>query len=202
MVAPYTADEVKATFATAIPESLDVFDYPAADAGAAQLENVTTPPSSELAAELDGAAEWLGVTVEEILLAALGRTLGRTRGDGAVAVDVACDRQGLCHPVSLICAAGAPMGPTELLQGAHNALAAAPERACGESQLALRVLNTDAGQGGSGYALELRVTRMDGSLRADWVYNAGRLDAYSVEEMAEQFSLALIEITSDAGAPL
>ncbi len=50
--------------------------------------------------------------------------------------------------------------------------------------------------------LELRVQRIDGVLHFDWFYDPARLDEYSVQEMAEQFPLALIEITSDAGAPL
>ncbi len=200
MSVPYTADEAKAAFVAPISESLDVFDYAVAGAQAAQLQNVIAPPSSELAAELDGAAEWLGIPAEEILLAALGRALGRARGDGAVAVDLIGGHRVPCHPVLLICAAGLPMAPTEMLQGAHNALAAAPGRACRESEISLRVPSAE--RGGSTYALEVHLTRIDGSLHTDWRYDARRLDRHSVEEMAEQFPLALIEITSDAAAPL
>ena len=54
----------------------------------------------------------------------------------------------------------------------------------------------------AGRALEVRVQRADGLLQIDWFYDASRFDAYSIEEMAEQFPLAVIEITSDAAAPL
>ena len=38
-------------------------------------------------------------------------------------------------------------------------------------------------------------------LHLDWWYDTARLERYTVEELAEQFPLALIEITSDAAAP-
>ena len=139
MVAPYMADEVRNTLVASAPESLVVVDHAAADGAARHFENVVTAPSSELSAELDASAEWLGVTVEEILLAALGRTFGRTRGDGAVIVDVAGGQPGVCRRVSLLCAAGAPMGPTEMLQGAHNSLTAASGHPDAHSEILLDV---------------------------------------------------------------
>ena len=201
MVAPYMADEVRNTLVASAPESLVVVDHAAGDGAARHFENVVTAPSSELSAELDASAEWLGVTVEEILLAALGRTFGRTRGDGAVVVDVAGGQPGVCRRVSLLCAAGAPMGPTEMLQGAHNSLAAASGHPDAHSEILLDVTGGSA-TGQSPRALELRVARMADGLQIQWCYDPGRLDRYSVEEMAEQFPLALIEITSDAAAPL
>ncbi|GFM18191.1 MULTISPECIES: hypothetical protein [Mycobacteriaceae] len=201
MVAPYMADEVRNTLVASAPESLVVVDHAAADGEARQFENVVTPPSSELSAELDSSAEWLGVTVEEILLAALGRTFGRTRGDGAVVVDVAAGQPGLCRRVSLLCAAGAPMGPTEMLQGAHNSLIAASSHPDARAEILLDVTGAGA-TGQSPRALELRVARQSDDLHIQWCYDPSRLDRYSVEEMAEQFPLALIEITSDAAAPL
>lgn len=213
MVAPYMADEVRNTLVASAPESLVVVDHAAADGEARQFENVVTPPSSELAAELDSSAEWLGVTVEEILLAALGRTFGRTRGDGAVVVDVVVDvyadadvdvvggRPAARRQVLLLCAAGAPMGPTEMLQGAHNSLSAASDHPEAPSEILLDVTGAPATVPGP-RALEVRVSRVAGDLDIQWCYDPGRLDRYSVEEMAEQFSLALIEITSDAAAPL
>lgn len=88
MVAPYISDEVKQTPLGSAPATLEVFDRAAVDVLPVQSHKLPTTPSSELTEELDGAAQWLGVPVGEILLAALGRTLGRTRGDGIVAVDV------------------------------------------------------------------------------------------------------------------
>ncbi|QZT59490.1 hypothetical protein [Mycolicibacterium austroafricanum] len=201
MVAPYISDEVKLRPVPSVPEILDVFDRPAADALPARSHKFGTRSSSELTEELDGAAEWLGVGVEEILLAALGRTFGRTRGEGAVDVDVTGGHRWASRPVSMICAAGQPMGPTEMLQGAHSVLAGAPFRAGAQSEVLLNVVNGVVDRPCT-RPLELRVQRVDGLLQIDWWYDESRLDAYSVEEMAEQFPLAVIEITSDAAAPL
>jgi hypothetical protein len=201
MVAPYISDEVKQRPVHSAP-GLDVFDHPAIDALPTELEKFSTLPSSELAEELDAAAEWLNVHVEEVILAALGRTLGRTRGEGVVTVDVTGGNRWLSHPVTLICAADQPMGPTEMLQGAHAALAGAPGRVSGQAELLLNVTSTHLADEPAGRALELRVLLADGLLYLDWWYDTARFDAYSVEEMAEQFPLALIEITSDAAAPL
>jgi hypothetical protein len=101
----------------------------------------------------------------------------------------------------MICAAGQPMGPTEMLQGAHSVLAGAPFRAGAQSEVLLNVVNGVVDRPCT-RPLELRVQRVDGLLQIDWWYDESRLDAYSVEEMAEQFPLAVIEITSDAAAPL
>jgi hypothetical protein len=202
MVAPYITDEVKQRPVYSAQVTLDVFDHPSIDALPTQLEKFSTSPSSELTDELDSAAEWLGVQVEEILLAALGRTFGRTRGEGTVTVDVTGGHRWLSHPVTLICAADHPMGPTEMLQGAHSALAVAPGRASGQAELLLNVATAGLVDEPAGRALELRVQRADGLVQVDWWYDTVRFDAYSIEEMAEQFPLALIEITSDAAAPL
>ncbi|KWX66144.1 hypothetical protein [Mycobacterium sp. NAZ190054] len=201
MVAPYISDEVKQRPVGSAPVTLDVFDRPAVDVLPARSRKIGTAPSSELTEELDGAAEWLGVRVEEILLAAFARTLGRTRGDGTVAVDVTGGHRWLNHPVSVMCAADAPMGPTEMLQGAHSALAGAAGHPVAQSEVLLNVEDR-VDDGPSARALELRVQRVDGLLQIDWWYDESRLDAYSVQEMAEQFPLAAIEITSDAAAPL
>lgn len=202
MVAPYITDEVKQRPVYSAPVILDVFDRPAVDTVPTQLEKLSASPSDELAEELAAAAEWLGVQAEEILLAALGRTLGRTRGEGTVTVDVTGGHRWLSHPVTLICAADTPMGPTEMLQGAHTALAGAPGRASGQAEILLNVSISGLVDEPAGRALELRAELVDGRLRLDWWFDAARFDAYSVEEMAEQFPLALIEITSDAAAPL
>jgi hypothetical protein len=55
---------------------------------------------------------------------------------------------------------------------------------------------------GLGYALELRAYRVDGQLHLDWWYDSARFDPYTIEELTEQFPLALFEMTSDAAAPV
>ncbi|BBY77550.1 polyketide synthase [Mycolicibacterium parafortuitum] len=202
MVAPYIADEVKQRPVSTAPAALDIFDRSSAEALPDQLEKFTTVPSSELTEEIEAAASWLGVQIEEILLAAFGRMLGRTRGEGAVAVDVTGGQRWLSHPVTLLCADTATAGPTEMLQGAHAALATAPGRTGEPAEVLLNVSAGGLVDEPAGRALELRVQRLGGGLQIDWWYDAQRFDAYSVEEMAEQFPLAVVDITSDAAAPL
>lgn len=194
------ADEVR-PLVNSVPATLQVVDHPAAECAESRFEIVSLPPTSELAEELDGAAEWLGVSGDEVLLAALGRAIGRTRGEGAVAVDVTGEHRWLFHTVSLICSDVPAMGPTEMLQGAHTALAAAPGTPTATAEVLLNVA-ADVDDAAGSHLLELRVRRAGGQLRLDWRYDATRFDAYSIEELAEQFPLALIEITSDAAAPL
>jgi hypothetical protein len=51
-------------------------------------------------------------------------------------------------------------------------------------------------------ALQLSAYRRDGILHLDWWYDNRRFDDYTVAELAEQFPLALIELTSEAVGPL
>ncbi|MEW5811741.1 MAG: hypothetical protein AB1925_20080 [Actinomycetota bacterium] len=199
MVAPFLPDEVKHPFRAPVPIALDIFDRPEKPATPAGFVTHASAPSSELAAELDGAAQWLGVQPEEILLAALGRAFGRTRGEGAVTVAVRGPGRVPSHPVTLLCAAAWPMGPSEMLQGAHNALSDARHPGS-PADITVQLDGVTDAPGAT--ALQVHVRRIDGDLYVDWCYDPTRLDGYSVEEMAEQFGLALIEITSDAGAPL
>ncbi|PRC55878.1 hypothetical protein C6A85_41470, partial [Mycobacterium sp. ITM-2017-0098] len=85
--------------------------------------------------------------------------------------------------------------PTEMLQGAHAALSVAPGRDSAEAELLLNVAIAELVDAPAGRAPELRAQRIDGLLQLDWWYDAARFDEYSIEEMAEQFPLALIEIT-------
>lgn len=200
------ADEVRRVVGPALA-TLQLVDHAAED-GMAQkleksqkLEKLSTQPSSELAGELDGAADWLGVPIQEILLAALGRALGRTRGEGALAVDVTVEGSPWFQSVSLMCSDADPMGPTEMLQGAHTALAGATGSSSAPSEVLLN-LTTAQNDARGNHLLELRVCRIGEQIQLDWLYDATRFDLYSIEEMAEQFPFALIELTSDAAAPL
>ncbi len=173
------------------------------------LARLSTPPTVELTAELDGATPWLGLAADEILLAALGRTIARTIGDGVVAVDVAGGHGWLLHAVPLICATAKQASPTEMLRGVHHALAAdahLPVRPPSEILLNCVDSPSDAATSmhepqGLGHVLELRVYRTAGLIHLDWWYDADRLDHYTVEELTEQFPLALFEMTSDAEPP-
>ena len=189
---------------------LRVVDHDIADGAFPLLDTLSIPPSDEVTAEVDGATEWLGLAADEILLAALGRTIARTIGDGVVAVDVTGERRWLLHAIPLLCATAQQASATEMLGNVHRMLSAVPAHAASlPSEIFLNYVGT-LPKGttpmyetppGLGYALELRVYRTDGLLHLDWWYDTTRFDRYTVEELTEQFPFALFEMTSDAGAP-
>ena len=190
---------------------LRVVDHDIADGASPLLDTLFIPPSDEVTAEVDGATEWLGLAADEILLAALGRTIARTIGDGVVAVDVTGERRWLLHAIPLLCATAQQASATEMLGNVHRMLSAVPAHAASlPSEIFLNYVGT-LPKGttpmyetppGLGYALELRVYRTDGLLHLDWWYDTTRFDRYTVEELTEQFPFALFEMTSDAGAPV
>ncbi len=51
-----------------------------------------------------------------------------------------------------------------------------------------------------GPALGVLAYRCDDAMQMDWWYDTRRLDACTVEELAGQFRLGLISLTSEAGA--
>lgn len=192
--------------------TMQIADYDVADGtSSSTMERVSTPPTGELAAELAGAASWLDVTPDALLLAALGRTIARVIGNGVTAVDVTDDRRWLLHAVPLICATPQQASATEVLIDVHRALATAPSyTADAASEILLNYVGA-VPEGtmpiretppGLGHALEVRVYSSADLLHVDWWYDPARFDSYTVEELTEQFGLALIEMTSDAAAPL
>ncbi|MBE1546187.1 hypothetical protein GGC64_000195 [Mycobacterium sp. OAS707] len=214
MVAPYLADqtsEMTYPVDTLAMATLRVVDHDIADGTAPVLDKLSTPPSEEVTAEVDGATEWLGVAADEILLAALGRTIARTIGDGVVAIDVTGERRWLLHGIPLLCATSLQASPTDMLRDVHRLLSASPAPSSPLSpEIFLNYIGTLADgtdpsyetPPGLGYALELRVYRIDGELHLDWWYDTTRFDRYTIEELTEQFPLALFEMTSDAAAPV
>lgn len=213
MVAPYLAEpssNVTYPVDNISAATLRVVDHDMAlDTRPEALARLSTPPTVELTAELDGATLWLGLAADEILLAALGRTIARTIGDGVVTVDVAGGHGWLLHAVPLNCATTQQASPTEMLRGVHHALAADPHHpAHPPSEIFLNCVASPSDAAtpmhelpGVGHALELRVYRVAGLVHLDWWYDADRLDHYTVEELTEQFPLALFEMTSDAEPP-
>jgi len=214
MVAPYLADQSgdltypvdKLGFPT-----LRVVDHDIAEGTFPDLNKLSMLPSEAVTAEVDGATEWLGVAADEILLAALGRAIARTVGDGVVAVDVTGERRWLLHAIPLLCATSQQASATEMLGTVHRMLSAVSAHATSlPSEVLVNYIGTlPAGSTpmyetppGLGYALELRVYRGDGLLHLDWWYDATRFDRYTIEELMEQFPLALFEMTSDAAAPV
>jgi hypothetical protein len=166
------------------------------------LMKMPAPLSDILTAELDGAQGSLRVPATEILLAALGRAISRTLGDGVVAVDVA--EQG--RSVPLTCAPERVTSATDLLALVHRTLAGVPvaprSAATNPSDVLLSCGGSERPARETGHALELWAYRADGVLQLDWWYDVRRVEEYTVEELAEQFPLALIEMTSEAMSPV
>jgi hypothetical protein len=214
MVAPFLVDPVTAdTYpfgshgsATLRTPTLRIVDHDVVDGTRfSTLKSLATPPTSELTAELDGAMDWLGLTADEIILAALGRTIARTIGDGVVGVDVTGSSRWLLQPVPLVCATAGQASAADMLRMVRHALVAGADH---PAPAPSEIFVNDAGEvseppvdeipPGLGYALELRVYRIDGEVHLDWWYDTSRFDPYTVEELMEQFPLSLYEMTSDA----
>jgi hypothetical protein len=213
MVAPYLADqtsEMTYPVDTLASPTLRVADHGIANGTAPVLEKLSMAPSDEVTAEVDGATEWLGVAADELLLAALGRTIARTIGEGVAAVDVTGERRWLLHAIPLTCATAQQASPTDMVRIVHRMFDAPPSHTDLQPEILLNYIGTLPDgttpmyetPPGLGYALELRVYRADGLLHLDWWYDSTRFDSYTIEELTEQFPLALFEMTSDAAAPV
>jgi hypothetical protein len=180
------------------------------------MAKLAAPLTSTLTAELDGAQCYLDVPAEAILLTAISRTIARTIGDTDLAVDV--DAGGECTVV-VACMSARNASATEVLRAVHRSLAAAHHHTAAppvpSSDVFFSYRRTVPGPvshdvlprhemlPSSGHALEVRVYRTaDDLVQMDWWYDTRRLDRYTVEEMTEQFPLALIDLTSDAVPPI
>jgi hypothetical protein len=189
---------------------LRVVDYDIAERPQpADLAKLSTQLSNVLTSELDGAQRYLRLPTEEILLAALGRTIARTIGDGVVTVDLTRkDRS-----VPLACVSSRLASATEMLGAVHATLATAPRHRNGHRRSQPRsdvffsvgiVREPASGETlpGFRYALEVQVSRSAGLLCLDWCYDTRGFERSTVEDLSEQFPLALIEITSEAIPPI
>lgn len=189
---------------TSANSPLRVTDHDIAERpGPGDFAKLSAPLSSVLSAELDGAQRNLGLATEEILLAALGRAISRTIGDGVVSVDLAGEDRWLRYPVPLPCVAVRDTGATEMLATVHRTLSAVPQ---GGTQPSSDIFFSYLGAvpelpAGLGHALELRVYRTAGVMNLDWWFDIRRFDCSTMEELTEQFPLALIELTSEAVPP-
>jgi len=167
------------------------------------LVSMSVPLPAVLTAELDGAVAALRCGVEEMLLAALGRSIARAIGVGIVTVS------GLTTvaPVRLCCATDREVDADGMLADVRAALTAParvfhqpadvvfsylgmpPDPTLGSLQLA------------DGPALGILAYRGAGLLQMDWWYDTRRLETSTVEELTAQFRLGLIELASEASAP-
>jgi len=203
--------------------------------GIDDLHRISAPLSGVLSRELDGAAHELGVPVEHLLLAALGRTVQRTIGGGVVAVDVTRPMRAelgtdlgrtvgplpTTRTVELACVGAGEVDATQMVIDVRAAVAAGVPRETGlvPSELALSYVGAVPDPipcdlsaqidgdwaapvrevvAGFGHAVELRACRSGGVMYLDWWYDARRCAEYTIEELAEQFPHALVEITSEA----
>ena len=207
---PMSANEAFKSVTEFALATIHVVDYDAPDATRpAGMVRLSTPNTEELTAELDGASEYLGVACDELLLAALARTIAKTLGDGIVPVDVASERGSMLDAVPLLCATAQQADATHMLGGVHRLLTSATERiADGMSEVYFNYLGEVSADSvpvpvqeappGLGHALELRIYRTEGGVHLDWWYDTSHFEPYTVEELAEQFPLALYEMTTDA----
>jgi hypothetical protein len=170
----------------------------------AVLERVAAPLTVLLTQELDGAAGVLGLPNGEILVAALGRAIERTIGRGCVAVDVSGNGTGV-QTMMLACSAPEQTPADEMLAGVHRALEApaGEPMAHGAADGPLAELlfangAVAAARAHVGHVLELRAYRDGDVIALDWWFDTRSFEAYTVQELAEQFPLALIGLTSEA----
>ena len=175
---------------------LRIADHETVDAPrAADLAKISAPLDSTLTDELQGAQWYLGLSGEEILLAALGLAIARTIGEGVVPVDVAGHR----GSVPLSCTSAGLATATEALGAVHRSLAAGPTApklaAAPPAEIFFSYLGNEPGLR---HALELRAYQADGLVQLDWWYDTRSFDTYTVQELTEQLPLALIELTSEA----
>lgn len=175
---------------------LRIADHETTDAPqAADLEKISAPLDSTLTGELDGAQWYLGLACEEILVAALGLAIARTIGEGLVPIDVA----GHSGSVPLSCTSAGLATATETLGAVHRNLLGGPTAPKLAAKPPAEIFFSYLGsEPGLRHALELRAYRADGLVQLDWWYDTRSFDSYTVEELAEQLPLALIELTSEA----
>ncbi len=147
-----------------------------------------------LSAELHGAQIAMGCTAEDLLLAALGRTVARAIGDGVLTVDVVSgpERAGY-RRVGVPCVSHRGMSGPELLAVAR------PSVGNGEHPSAdMSFAYGDGPRAGqSDHPLALHIhPDTETTMRLLWRFDSRRFDQCTVDELAEQFPLALIEVTS------
>ena len=224
--------------------------------GIADLVRLSSALTVSETTEIDDARRRLRVPIEEMLLAALSRTIATTVGDGSVAVDLGGPGRSVLkpdvdlrrtvgsfttvYPVALNCAKGDGAGAKQLLEDVRGRLNAVPHYGIGYGLLrylyapTARLLGATAPADvffsyigaipdlpalgddvavqfdsdtalpvrevipGLGHAIEFRVFRSAGVLHLDWWYDTRRVDAATVQSLADGFSRTLLELIRDA----
>lgn len=158
---------------------------------------VSTRLNGVLFAEFVGAQAQLPAQPAEILLAALGTAVARTLGTGLLRLDV----QTAAEPparIAVLCDGHRGVPGEEAVAAARHALAAGTAPGTGSADIAFRYGGTGSpATVADGYALSVRLCEDAGAaLDAEWEFDAVRFDRNTIEELADQFALALIEVTS------
>jgi hypothetical protein len=182
-----------------------VADHDAVGApGNDQIVPFSAPLSEVLSGEFDGAVAGLGVAPDALLLATLGRAVERTLGGGFVAVDIT-DGKFAGATIALRCASARDTDANEVLLEVESLLGLSGVQAgaaLSDAVVAFSPTGSAPVELSAKRALQLCASRRGDIVQLDWWYDARRFNSYTVEELAEQFSLALIELTSEAAAPL
>lgn len=179
-------------------------DYSAiAPARPSDMATLSSELDQVLVAELTGAQDTTGATAEEILLAALARSVARTMGNGVLTVDIdsAPDAEDAATSrVDLRCDARRDLSGAELLASTRAAVRARGRVECPRADVRFSHRKVAAGSTEDGaHLLSLHAHRDSGSaavLRLDWWYDTRSFDWNTVAELSEQFPQALIEVTS------
>ena len=153
-----------------------------------------------LSAELAGAQHALGSTIEELLLAVLGRTVARVIGGGLLTVDMdpAADDLGVVgSTLAVPCVSKRGLSGSELLAAGHGAGGGDLRGELADIAFCYGdMAPTPTGE----HVLALHVDHQclddDRVVRLDWWYDRRSFDHHTIEELADQFPLALIEVTS------
>lgn len=161
---------------------------------AADMATVSSSLDDVLSAELHEATLAIGCTAEELLLAALGRTVARTIGDGLLIVDVVSgpERAGY-RRVGVSCVSHRGLSGPELFDAARQEVDGG-DRSSAHLGFAYGE-GPRAGQ--CTHPLSLHIAHDSAaSTRLDWRFDRRGFDHCTVRELADQFPLALIEVTS------
>ncbi|WP_232491187.1 hypothetical protein [Mycobacterium dioxanotrophicus] len=168
-------------------------DYPTATPPReSDMATTTSALDGVLGAELAGACAAMGSSPEEILLAALGRTVARTIGDGVLDVDLDSE---VMRRASVACSSHRSLSGYDLLTTVTRSTGPSRDHSCANVHFGYA-----EGRGSTapaGYLLSLLVRPgSDAGLQLEWTYDTRGFDPVTVAELAEQFPFALIEVTS------
>lgn len=186
------------------PLAMSITDYSVTGAPAvADMSRLSAPLSSILTQELDGSRQTIGLDIEVYLIAALGRAIERAIGPGMTMVDVSMShRPAGLRQLAVDCVSADEVDATNLLRSVNRtyseARRGAPTWQSSDVLLSCVAVAVRDVHPEMGHALEVHGYRQDGVLQLDWWYDNRRFDPYTIEELSEQFALAVIELCSEA----